>query len=102
MIGDIDTHRDQLAALCRDFGVRRLDVFGSAAGGDFNRERSDIDLLVEFDRSAPGSLFDRYFGLKEALEALFGRRVDLVEAGAVRNPYLKAAIEQSRRNVYAA
>ena len=45
--------------------------------------------------------FDAYFGLKEALEELFGRPVDLVEAGAVRNPYLKASIEQSRENLYA-
>ncbi len=102
MIDEIALHRDALQALCRRFHVHRLDLFGSAARGDFDPQRSDIDFLVEFDRSAPQHPFDAYFGFKEALEALFGRSVDLVEAGAVRNPFLKASIEQSRENVYAA
>jgi uncharacterized protein len=56
--------------------------------------------LVEFDRGAPQHPFDAYFGLKEALEELLGRPVDLVEAGAVRNPYLKASIEGSRESIF--
>jgi len=102
MIGDIELHREELQALCRRFHVRRLDLFGSAARGDFDPARSDFDFIVEFDRSAPQHPFDSYFGLKEELEVLFGRKVDLVELSAVRNPYLKASIEQSRENVYAA
>jgi uncharacterized protein len=102
MIDEIALHREEVQALCRRFHVRRLDLFGSAARGDFDPEHSDLDFLVDFDRSAPQHPFDAYFGLKEALEELFGRSVDLVEAGAVRNPYLKASIEQSRENVYAA
>src|SRR5271166_5012255 len=100
MIDKIESHREELQALCRRFHVRRLDLFGSAARGDFDPEQSDIDFLVEFDRSAPQHPFDAYFGLKEALEALLGRPVDLVEAGAVRNPYLKASIEASREPVF--
>jgi predicted nucleotidyltransferase len=80
--------------------VRRLDLFGSAARGDFDPERSDVDFLVEFDRSAPQHPFDAYFGLKEALEEVLGRPVDLVEASAVRNPYLKASIEGSRESIF--
>jgi uncharacterized protein len=102
VIGDIELHREELRTLCRRFHVRRLDLFGSAARGDFDRVRSDFDFIVEFDRSAPQHPFDAYFGLKEGLEALFGRKVDLMEMSAVRNPYLKASIEQSRENVYAA
>jgi uncharacterized protein len=102
MIDKIESHRQELQALCRRFHVLRLDVFGSAARGDFNPKHSDFDFIVEFDRSAPQHPFDAYFGLKEELEALLGRRVDLVELGAVRNPYLRASIEQSRENVYAA
>lgn len=102
MIDEIVLHRDELTELCRRFHVRRLDLFGSAARDDFDPAASDIDFLVEFDRAAPQHPFDAYFGLKEALEELFGRPVDLVEAGAVRNPYLKASIEQSRENVFAA
>ena len=102
MIDQIDSHREELQALCRRFHVRRLDLFGSAARGDFDPDRSDFDFVVEFDRTAPQHPFDSYFGLKEELEALFGRNVDLVELSAVRNPYLKASIEQSRENIYAA
>ena len=102
MIDQNDSHREELQALCRRFHVRRLDLFGSAARGDFDPDRSDFDFVVEFDRTVPQHPFDSYFGLKEELEALFGRNVDLVELSAVRNPYLKASIEQSRENVYAA
>jgi predicted nucleotidyltransferase len=80
MIGEIKLHREELQALCRRFHVRRLDLFGSAARGDFDPKRSDVDFLVEFDRSAPLHPFDSYLGLKEALEELFGRPIDLVEA----------------------
>jgi predicted nucleotidyltransferase len=67
------------------------------ARGDFDPERSDIDFLVEFDRGHPDALsLQMYFGFKESLEALFGLPVDLVEPGAVRNPYRKANIEGSR------
>jgi len=102
MIDEIELSREELRALCRRFHVRRLDLFGSAARGDFDPEHSDIDFLVEFDRSAPLHPFDSYFGLKEALEELLGRSVDLVEAGAVRNPYLKASIEASREPIFGA
>jgi predicted nucleotidyltransferase len=103
MIDEIASHRDEMRALCRRFHVRRLDLFGSAARGDFDPERSDVDFLVEFDRGHPNALSLRtYFGLKEALENLLGRPVDLVEPGAMRNPYLKASIERSREPVFEA
>ena len=103
MIGEIELHLEELRGLCRRFYVRRLDVFGSAARSDFDPERSDVDFMVEFDRGHPDALsFGTYFGLKEALEALLNRPVDLVEPGAVRNPYLKANIEGSREPVFEA
>lgn len=101
MIADIATHRDELRVLCRRFHVRRLDVFGSAArAADFDPARSDLDFLVEFEPVELAAYFDVFFGLKESLETLFGRKVDLVEAGAVRNSYMKASIERSRECVY--
>jgi predicted nucleotidyltransferase len=90
----------ELAELCRRFGVRRLDLFGSAATGTFDPSRSDVDFLVEFDEN-PTRLFDRYFGLKESLEALYGRPVDLVSAGSLRNPYFIAAVNETRQLMYA-
>ena len=101
MIDEIALHREELQKLCRRFHVRRLDLFGLAARGDFDPASSDIDFLVEFDREHPKALsIDTYFGFKEALETLLGRSVDLVEPDAVRNPYLKASIDASREPVF--
>lgn len=99
MIADIASRRTELHALCRRFGVRRLEVFGSAARGDFDAGRSDIDFLVEFEES--GSL-GTYFDFRDSLEALFGRSVDLIESGAIRNPYLKASVDACREPVFEA
>lgn len=93
--------RDAITGLCREFGVRRLAVFGSALTDRFDPEHSDADFLVEFTDDAPRSL-DHYFRFKEALEALVDRSVDLVEASALRNPYLIESIEASKTELYAA
>jgi uncharacterized protein len=101
MQADIAEKREALAALCRRYGVKRLEVFGSAArGADFDPDRSDFDFLVEFEERGDGSPRVQFFGFAEALEALLGRRVDLVEPSAVRNPYLRASINRSRELVY--
>ncbi len=70
-------------------GVVRMRVFGSATGDLSNDARRDIDLLVKFAAGVVDS-FDAYFGLKEDLEEIIGRRVDLVMTDAVRNPYFEA------------
>ena len=101
MASVLDSRLAEIRDLCRRYGVARLELFGSAASGAFDPQRSDLDFLVEFD-SDPSGLFDRYFGLKESLEALYGRRVDLVSAGSLRNPYFIEAVNQSRQLVYAA
>lgn len=98
----IADHATEIAALCRRFGVRRLDVFGSAVRDDFDPAHSDVDFLVDFEPDEERNRFRDYFDLREALAGLLGRPVDLVMARAVRNRYLKAAIESERRLVYAA
>ncbi len=98
----LEGHSPELVELCRKYRVRRLDVFGSAARGDFNEHSSDVDLLVEFDDMPHADRADAYLGFLMAVEALLRRRVDLVELGAVRNPYLRRGIEESRELVYAA
>jgi uncharacterized protein len=98
----LEGHRQALADLCKKYRVRRLDVFGSAARGDFDEEASDVDLLVEFDDMPHADRADAYLGFLTAVEALLGRRIDLVEVSAVRNPYLLRGIEESRELVYAA
>lgn len=97
----LDSHVAEIPELCRRYGVARLEIFGSAAGDTFDPRHSDLDFLVEFDADS-SRLFDRYFGLKESLEALYGRPVDLVTTGSLRNPYFIEAISKSRRVVYAA
>lgn len=86
--------------LCQDLAVHRLDLFGSATTAEFG-PTSDVDVLVEFDKSV-GKLFDRYFSLKEGLEALFHRPVDVVMAGQLRNPYFRESVNRSQVNVYSA
>ena len=93
--------QDELVALCRRYGVARLEVFGSAARGtDFDPQTSDADFLVEFIPGSNLGPFDQFFGLADALRDTLGRPVDLVEAGAARNPYLQDAINKSRELVY--
>ena len=97
----IETRRDEVTELCRRYQVRRLDLFGSATRDDFDPSRSDVDFLVEFEADGALKALDQYFGLKEGLEALLGRPVDLVVASAVRNPYIRKSIEATRENLYA-
>lgn len=92
--------RDALAHVCRARGVRRMRVFGSATGDRFDEARSDVDLLVEFQPDV-SDLFDAYFGLKEDLEVLFSRDVDLVMVDAVRNPYFEAGALATAEELYA-
>lgn len=98
----IEERQRELTELCECFGVRRLELFGSATGKRFDPESSDLDFLVDFDPAPYGLLADRYFGLLEALISLFGKPVDLVMIGAVKNPYFLQGIEPSRTLLYAA
>ncbi len=102
MIPLLEEHRDAIAAICRKYGVTRLEVFGSAANGDFDPERSDVDFLVEYAPDAPFSAA-AWFGIRDELEALLGRRVDVVEFAHVRNRFVRMSIERKRRELlYAA
>jgi uncharacterized protein len=97
----IDQELDQVAALCQRFGALRLDAFGSVVRNDFNGDTSDIDFLVEFDDVSPAEYARAYFALKEGLEALFGRPVDLVTESGLANPYFRDRVASERKTVYA-
>lgn len=97
----IESRRDEVHQLCRRFGVQSLDVFGSAAGEAFDPLHSDIDFVVDFGPGEQPDLFNRYFGLNEALAALFGRKVDLVMGGGMVNPYFIDSVNRTRQPVYA-
>ena len=97
----IDQHREEVAALCRRIGARRLDVFGPAVRADFDPISSDLDFLVEFDDLAPARYADAYFAPKESLEALFDRSVNLVIHAGLRNPFFRDRVIAERKLVYA-
>lgn len=100
MIPLVAQHRAEIAALCRRYGVRRLDLFGSATGDRFDPEQSDLDFVADFaDTDVPGYAF-RYIDFAEALEALFDREVDVVTEGSIKRPRFRASIDAQRQRLY--
>jgi hypothetical protein len=93
---------DAMTSACRRHRVARLYVFGSVLRPDFRPGESDIDLLVEFQPDAPEALYKTYFSLLNELRQSLATRIDLVMADAIRNPYVKASIEASKQEIYAA
>lgn len=89
----------EIEAACKRFDVKRLELFGSSVRDDFSEE-SDVDVLVEFNDVHKPGISDLYFGLAESLAAIFKRPVDLVEVGAVKNPYFRESINKKRVVVY--
>jgi predicted nucleotidyltransferase len=102
MLDLIEQNRPQIEALCRKSRVVRLDLFGSAARGDFDLQRSDLDFLVEFEDIGWQGSSGRYFDLLHGLEDLLHRKIDLVERDAVTNPYFLEVADAFRQTVYAA
>ena len=98
----IDDNREELLRLCKKYRVKRLDIFGSAVGDKFDPETSDLDLLVTFEDVGFGEADDTYFGFLESLGELFNRHIDLVMESAIKNPYFREAVEESRTLLYAA
>ncbi len=99
----IHQHQSAIAELCRRYRVQRLKVFGSAARAtDFVPESCDADFLVEFSPSAGSTTLKVFFGLQADLSQILGCAVDLAESSALRNPYVQASVNRSRKVVYAA
>jgi predicted nucleotidyltransferase len=95
-------YQEAIEALCRQYHVQRLELFGSVAAGDDRPGESDIDFLVEFESLPSVNTFDTYFGLREALEDLFERPVDLVMDSAIKNPYFRRSVDATKVLIYAA
>jgi uncharacterized protein len=102
MLPLIEEHRSTIEALCQRYGIKRLEIFGSAVRGDFDPSTSDVDFFYEFDPANREKLADRYFGFWEDLEQLLGTKVDLVSAKDATNPYFLQVANRHRVTLYAA
>ncbi len=96
---EIESHQAEIAAICMRFGVRRLELFGSGLHSDSPR---DLDFLVDLGERSPIDYTAAYFALRESLEDLFARPVDLVTPAGLENPYFRQRVEQEKTLLYAA
>lgn len=96
----IETNLQQIFELCRKHNVKTLSVFGSILTDRFNSE-SDVDLLVDFDSKINHHNYaDNFFEFYYALRTLLKRDVDLVDATAIKNPYFKEELNETKRLIY--
>ena len=93
--------RASIGALCRKYAVRRLRLFGSALRDEWDPATSDFDFLAEFDRPTAMNAFDQLMGFVIEMEALLGRKVDVVDWNAAKNPFFKRHAASSTKDVYA-
>ena len=96
---DIERIKPEIERVCRSLPVKRLGLFGSALSQNFSAG-SDVDVLVIFDSGENIDLFDKYFELKEQLEGIFKREVDLVVDKKFKNPVLRESIDRTRIIIY--
>ena len=101
MVEELINKLDDLAAICRRFGVDRLELVGSATGDSdrpFDPRQSDFDFLVSFGPPPHGmDLLDQYFDLIDIVSDLFERPTQIIDDRAVRNPYLRRSLDRQRR-----
>ena len=93
----IQIDREKIAEFCRTRGIRKLSVFGSVLLEDFDPERSDVDVLAEFEPGALKGVGFRYFGYGEELAAILGRKVDFCSR---LNQYIEASVRQEAVPIY--
>ena len=97
----LQPHLEAIRAICREFGVARLEVFGSVQTDKFDPATSDIDFLVEYPPGYDyGPWAKRLFGLEEALSQIVGRPVDVVMTSALRNEWFCLEAATTRTVVF--
>ncbi|TVR41394.1 MAG: hypothetical protein EA392_01555 [Cryomorphaceae bacterium] len=96
---ELNNHIKQINEACSMNQVKRLFAFGSVTRNELKAE-SDIDFVVEINDSDPISYTDHYFALKEKLEQLLKRPIDLLEEKAIRNPFLRSEIDKTKVMIY--
>ena len=89
--------RERIARFCRERGIRKLSLFGSVVHGDFDPQRSDVDVLAEFEPGALKGVGFRYFGYGEELAVILGRKVDFCSR---LNKYIEATVRREALPIY--
>jgi len=101
MIAVIEEHLEEIRGLCREYGVARLEVFGSVCTAEFDPARSDVDFLVTFPEAyVYGPWMGRVQDLEAALARVVGSNVDLVMGSALRNRWFRREAEKTRSVIY--
>lgn len=95
----IESRRAEVARICARLGVRRLELFGSGTRSSSPR---DLDFLADLGDRPPAQYAEAYFALREELEKLFARPVDIVTPSGLANPYFRQRVEQEKTLLYAA
>ncbi len=90
---------EEIKTLCKNHKVKSLSAFGSVTREDF-RDDSDIDFLVDFEENDPFKYTDLYFELKEKLEKLLKRQIDLIEERGIRNSIFRKEVDQTKVLIY--
>jgi hypothetical protein len=96
---DIEARRADIARICVRLGVRRLELFGSGTRSSSPR---DLDFLADLGDRPPAQYAEAYFALREELERLFAKPVDIVTPPGLANPYFRQRVEQEKTLLYAA
>ena len=96
----LESYSDAIFQLCQQNKVKSLYAFGSVLTSRFSK-KSDIDFIVDIDSAEPYEYADNYFNLKFALQDILKRNIDLLEEKSIRNQYIRANIEQSKKLIYA-
>lgn len=89
----------EIKTLCEEYKVKSLAAFGSVTRNDF-RVESDIDFVVDFEENDPFKYTDLYFQLKEKLEKLLKRQIDLIEERAIKNKFFRKELDQTKILIY--
>ncbi len=97
----LTSHLDGIRALCVQYGIRALFVFGSAVQGTFDPETSDLDFVVDAGEYGP-DIVSRLGGFSYALERLLGRDIDLITVRSTGDPRFLAEVDATRVEIYAA
>ena len=98
----IQTRIEALRDICRRRHVRCLDAFGAVTNGKFDPETSDIEFLIDILPLPTGQRFTTYFALKDEVEELFGREVQLMEDREFENPHVRALVDETRVKIFEA